>query len=103
METGLCPLCKKAKEIVDSHLIPKAVYPYCRDPEGNTIVINPDFLGFSDRQIHTPLLCLDCEDILNKGGEGWLMPLLAEYDGKFPLHEILTRYPPDVTDGDAAS
>jgi hypothetical protein len=103
MEMGLCPLCKKPKTIVDSHLIPKAVYQYCRDPEGNTIVINPDFLGFSDRQIHTPLLCLDCEDILNKGGEGWLMPLLAEYDGKFPFHEILTRYPPDVTDGDAAS
>jgi hypothetical protein len=60
-------------------------------------------LGFSDRQIHTPLLCHDCEDILNKGGEGWLMPLLAEYDAKFQLHEILTRHPPDVVDGNAAS
>lgn len=102
METGLCPLCLKTKEIADSHLIPKAVYPYCRDPDGNTIVINPDFLGFSDRQIHTPLLCFDCEDVLNKGGEGWLMPLLADYDGKFPLHDILIRYPPDVTDSNAA-
>jgi hypothetical protein len=55
MGSGLCPLCRATKEIADSHLIPKAVYPYCRDPQGNTIVINPDFLGFSDRQIHTPL------------------------------------------------
>jgi hypothetical protein len=102
METGLCPLCQKPKAIVDSHLIPKAVYPYCRDAEGNTIVINPNFLGFSDRQLHTPLLCTDCEDILNKGGEAWLMPLLAEYDEKFPLHEMLIRYPPDIIESDAA-
>ena len=101
METGLCPLCKKTKKIADSHFIPKAVYAYCRDSEGNTIVINPEFLGFSDRQIHTPLLCFDCEDILNKGGEAWLMPLLAEYDGKFPLHEMVTRLAPEITDGDA--
>jgi len=101
VETGLCPLCKKTKKIADSHFIPKGVYAYCRDSEGNTIVINPDFLGFSDRQIHTPLLCFDCEDILNKGGEAWLIPLLAEYDGKFPLHEIVIRLPPESTDGDA--
>jgi hypothetical protein len=56
LETGLCALCQKSKAIVDSH----------------TIMINPDFLGFSDRQIHTPLLCTDCEVILNKGGEAWL-------------------------------
>jgi hypothetical protein len=103
MESGLCPLCKKTKEIADSHLIPKAVYPYCRDPQGNTIVINPDFLGFSDRQIHTPLLCFDCEDILNKGGEGWLMPLLAEYDGRFPFYDILTQKSPDGADGNATA
>jgi hypothetical protein len=101
MATGLCPLCLKTKEIADSHFIPKAVYPYCRGPEGNTIVINPEFLGFSDRQIHTPLLCFDCEDILNKGGETWLMPLLAEYDGKFPLHEMVTQLPPEISAGDA--
>ena len=103
MEKRLCPLCLKTKEIADSHFIPKAVYPYCRDPEGNTIVINPDYLGFSDRQIHTPLLCFDCEDILNKGGEAWLMPLLADYDREFPLHEIVTRLAPQITDGDANS
>lgn len=31
------------------------------------------------------------------------MPLLAEYNGNFPLHEVLKRYPPDVADADAAS
>jgi hypothetical protein len=103
MERALCPLCKKAKDIADGHLIPKAVYPYCRDPQGNTIVINPDFLGFSDRQIHTPLLCFDCEDILNKGGEGWLMPLLAEYDARFPFYDILTQKSPDGVDGNATA
>lgn len=29
------------------------------------------------------------------------MPLLAEYDGKFPLYEMVTRLPPEMTDGDA--
>lgn len=88
METGLCPLCKKTKKIADSHFIPKAVLSRLGREHD---CINPEFLGFSDRQIRTPLLCFDCEDILNKGGEAWRMPLLAEYDGKFRLPSDLLR------------
>jgi hypothetical protein len=43
----------------------------------------------TNRQVWTHLLCKDCEDILNKGGEGWLLTLLANQMGSFPLFDLL--------------
>jgi hypothetical protein len=89
-----CPLCLKQKTIVSSHLIPAAVYDYCKpEPGDRPIAISPKYVISSDRQLQDHLLCRDCEEDLNKGGENWLLPLLARYDGPFPFHEILTRGP----------
>jgi hypothetical protein len=55
----------------------------------------------SSRQLQHPLLCLECEGILNKGGEVWILPLFARLDGSFPFHDMLTKMPPAVVDGDA--
>jgi hypothetical protein len=54
----------------------------------------------TSRQLQHPLLCRDCEDILNRGGETWLLPLLATIDKKFPLLDLIEQFPPDVLDGD---
>lgn len=77
-----------------SHLIPAAVYDYCKpEPGDRPIAISPDYVISTDRQLRHPLLCAECEQDLNRSGETWLLPLLARYDGPFPFHEILTRGP----------
>lgn len=99
---GQCRLCHETKQLVSNHLIPRAVYSYCRTPEKSPYALSEEYQGYTDRQTQDYVLCLDCEDNLNKGGETWLMPLLAEYDGPFPFYDILTRFPPDIVDGEAA-
>jgi hypothetical protein len=101
MPIGLCPLCRTEKQIVSSHLIPRRVYEYCRTPDKSPFALSDDFQGYTDRQTQDYLLCLDCEDDLNKGGEMWLLPLLAQYDGPFPFYDILTRFQPDIIDDKA--
>jgi hypothetical protein len=54
----------------------------------------------TSRQVQHRLLCQDCEDLLNKGGENWLLPLLATMDKKFPLLDIIERLRPDEVDGE---
>jgi hypothetical protein len=102
MPVGLCPLCGGEKEIVSSHLIPRSVYDLCRTPDKSPYSLSDEWQGYTDRQIQHHLLCPGCEDNLNKGGETWLMPLLAQYDGPFPFYDLLTRFPPDIVDGKAA-
>jgi hypothetical protein len=78
------------------------MYEYCRPPGGHPISISSTLVIESDRQLQDHLLCLDCEDDLNKGGEMWLLPLLSQHKGPFPFYELLTKFPPDVTDEGAA-
>jgi hypothetical protein len=96
-----CPLCNQTKDLVSSHLMPAALYDYCRPPGGNPVAFNTRLVIESSRQMQYPLLCRGCEDILNKGGEGWILPLFARLDGTFPFHDLLTQIPPAVADGDA--
>ena len=101
MSVKRCPMCTVAKEVVSSHLMPAALYDYCRPPGGNPVSFNTRLVIESSRQMQFPLLCGGCEDILNKGGERWILPLFARLDGSFPFHDLLTKMAPAVVDGDA--
>jgi len=96
------PLCLIEKQVVKSHLIPQAMHDYCRPPAGNPISITSELVVETSRQVQDFLLCLECEDSLNKGGEDWLLPLLARIDGRFPFYDLLTKIPPDVEEDGAA-
>ena len=102
MPVQRCPLCLETKKVISSHLMPAAVYRYCTPPGGHPISISSDLVIESDRQLQDYLLCGDCEKDLNQGGETWLLPLLSRYKGPFPFYELLTKVPPDASDGDAA-
>jgi hypothetical protein len=39
----------------------------------------------SERQWQYPLLCFDCEQVLNDGGEDWWVTKLATFEQTFPL------------------
>ena len=95
-----CPLCLEDKELVRSHLIPQAIYDYCRTVDSEPVLMTSRIVMQTSRQVRHPLLCRSCEDVLNKGGETWLLPLLATIDKKFPLLDIIERSDPDVVDGE---
>jgi hypothetical protein len=95
-----CPLCLENKELVSSHLIPRAMYTYCRTADSEPVLFTTEVMMQTSRQLQHRLLCGDCEDLLNKGGEHWLLPLLATIDKKFPLLDIIEKLPPDLTDSE---
>lgn len=95
-----CPLCLEDKQVVSTHLIPQAMYDYCRTGDSEPVLMTSKIVMQTSRQVQHRLLCGDCEDALNKGGETWLLPLLATIDGRFPLLDIIERFEPDVPDGD---
>jgi hypothetical protein len=98
MEHGECKLCLLKKPLCDSHLIPRLAYDYCRPPEGNPLVANSKLIIESSRQLQHPLLCKDCEAVLNDGGEDWVAPLFARHDGTFAFFDFLDGMTPDATD-----
>lgn len=92
-------MCLETKNVVSSHLYPAALYAYCRsaDDESPMRVAN-DAVMLTDHQIQDYLLCLDCEDILNKGGETWVNPKLATIKASFPLYDLLMKVAPAFQD-----
>lgn len=57
-----------------------------------------DAVMLTDHQVQDYLLCLDCEDILNKGGETWVNPKLATIKASFPLYDLLMKVAPAFQD-----
>ena len=94
-----CPLCLVTKEVVSSHLLSSALYKYCTPPGGKPIAFSSEIVLESSRELQHPLLCVNCEDTLNKGGEEWMLPLFARFDGSFPFHDLLAQEPPAIVDG----
>ncbi len=94
MPFGLCKMCLQEKNLVSSHLVPRRVYEYC-DREGhNPICLADDVLMASDRQWQHPLLCIECETVLNEGGEDWSVTRLATFEKTFPLYDLVSANPP---------
>src|ERR1700730_19425780 len=66
---GKCRMCLQERVLVKSHLMPAALYDYCRKGEHRPIKVGGGFVIPTDRQTQDYLLCEDCEDVLNTGGE----------------------------------
>ena len=85
MPVGLCKLCLQEKELQDSHLIGRAIYRRIRKDEGeDPIVMTPDIVLQTSRQVSDYVFCKDCEDRFSKGGEKYVSGLAWRKDG-FPL------------------
>ena len=100
MPIGKCRMCLDKKSLVRSHLMPAALYDYCRKREHRPIKVGGGFVIPTDRQTQDYLLCEDCEDVLNAGGERWILGKLATWERTFPLYDLLTKVPPLFDEGD---
>lgn len=54
----------------------------------------------TSKQTKAPLLCKECEDLINKQGERWTLPRIANEDKSFPLHTSLVTAEPDFVQRD---
>jgi hypothetical protein len=90
----ICKMCLESKELVRSHLMPAFLYDYCRKGEHSPLRVGGGVMFPTDRQTQDYLLCRDCEDVLNRGGEEWVSHKLATWERTFPLYEIVTKFPP---------
>jgi len=85
-----------------SHLMPSALYDYLRQPDFKPVRIGNGVVMTSDRQDQAYLLCLGCEDILNKSGESWVNPKLCTMERTFPLYDLLIQLPVVLADDEDA-
>jgi hypothetical protein len=95
-----CPLCRLTKPIVKSHLIPHAMWKRCRAPDSEPILLTEEKMVQTSKEVTAYLLCTDCEGLLNREGEHWLLPKLAFIDGRFPLMDILNSSSPLLQEPD---
>lgn len=100
MGMKVCPLCKDPASlpIVSSHLMSAALYLKTREPgvkNSRLIMVTSRTTIPTDKQIEDDLLCLACEDLLNKNGEAYALsqvhngkdfPLLDRFKVAMPLY-----------------
>ena len=83
MPIGKCRMCLHEKTLVRSHLMPAALYDYCRKGEHRPIKVGGGFVMPTDRQTQDYLLCEDCEDVLNTGASAGFWTSLRHGSGHF--------------------
>src|SRR6266446_1407562 len=102
MKIGICKLCLLTKSLLLSHLMPAGLYPYFKHEQVSPLRIGDGVVFPTDQQTKDYLLCTDCEDILNKGGEAWMIPKFATIEYSFPFFTMLTNDPPALQDDGGA-
>lgn len=97
MNLGKCRLCSCDSELQDSHLLPKALYRMIGRGSNPT---HPDTVQFtegmqkkSSEQASRHLLCWDCEQLLSRNGEQWVLRNCYRGQGRFRLRTEVTKRP----------
>src|SRR6266404_2162375 len=99
---GKCCLCLEQRELQRSHLLPKALYRLIgsgTNPDHpDTVQLSSRGIKKSSEQVWRHLLCVECEDRLNKNGEKWVLHNCYRGRGIFRLRaELMTR--PNLSPG----
>ena len=100
---GSCGLCLQTKELLNSHLLPAALYRQLRDPSAgsdpNPVLTTNKRSLTSSKQVSSPFLCADCELRFSVNGENYVVTQCAQRSGQFKLRELLRAASPlDVDD-----
>src|SRR5438552_6013050 len=91
---SICKLCSQNKPLIRSHLIAKRIYSLVGTEQEAPIIINSRVIMHSSRQTKDFLLCRECDNLLSKNGENWIIPKLARQNGQFLLADHLQNFPP---------
>ena len=74
--SDVCALCGQKAKLIDSHLLPKALYRLIREPtlkNPNPFLVTRGNAVQTSTQLKRHLLCATCEDRFNKNGESWVL------------------------------
>jgi len=94
MPLGCCPLCtEEVKELQESHYISAGVYRIA-GRDCHPVVMTPEIFLSTSKQLKDYLLCSDCEQLLSKKGEDYVIPLLWRGGNNFPLQDLLKSTKP---------
>ena len=98
MPTGTCRLCRThGVELRDSHFMSAGFYKLARDhtrSNPNPVLVSEDVSLISSEQAKDHLLCGDCEDRFNRGGETWVLRNCWHSENEFPLRTALVATKP---------
>jgi hypothetical protein len=100
--TGTCKLCLKSEVVLrDSHLLPKAGYRLVtRSQDGEApVVIKRDVSISKDEHVRGHVFCSDCEGLLSKSGEAWVLKNCHRPEESFTLKSVLEKAKPEYDDG----
>ena len=91
------------RDLCDSHVIPAGFYRILRageTPGQDPVLVHKTTAFVSSDQARAHLLCSDCEDRFNRGGENWVLKNCWRSPATFPLHAALTTAKVLFDDGD---
>jgi hypothetical protein len=93
---GVCRLCLNERPLLQSHVLPKALYRYLRASGGSDPVSVSRVGGVhqSSKQFTAYLLCSDCEQRLNDHGERWMIQQGYRGRHRFRLRDTLLQATP---------
>jgi hypothetical protein len=91
MQRGICKLCLLEKPLCDSHFMPRALYAICREEDRDPVLLTQTVMTQSSRQTRDYVLCMKCERLMNREGEEWILPLVAQRDGSFPFYDLIIQ------------
>ncbi|MDD5434726.1 MAG: hypothetical protein PH343_04790 [Nitrospira sp.] len=97
---GYCGLCKKQRKLCESHLIPKSIYKIVVNKSLSTSPVlikggKEDVSSKTSKQVKAHFLCINCEEILTKHGEDYVLRYTYRDASKFKLQEILNGLKPE--------
>jgi hypothetical protein len=95
---ALCQLCRKHKELRDSHFLPKSVLKSLRAPTASVIdpiTITDEVAISSSKQVKDYVLCHDCEQRFSRLGETWVVGKMARLNS-FPLADMVQSGTPII-------
>jgi hypothetical protein len=100
--TAPCGLCLKHNPLLDSHLLPAALYKLCRPSKTNRTA-NPHMVThqksvITSRQIKAPFLCAGCEHRLSENGERYVLAQCARPNRQLRLRQKLQATRPVYRD-----
>ncbi len=73
---GTCALCLKNKELRRSHFLGRAIYALNRDGKDDPVMMTPQLITPTQRQLWCHLLCGNCEQRFSSHGESLIMSLV---------------------------
>jgi hypothetical protein len=100
MPEGICRLCQMQRALCDSHLIPEAAFRPLINSEERAPVVMDRARGsavYENRVIKSHLLCRDCENRFNDGGEREVLSKFYRSPEHFPLRANLRSISPSFT------